>query len=117
MITPTTIEKMFVERSLGATLNASSAIIKVLIESLSVQDAQALFCEDSASRALLSALAAEIQRGAGTSVSTLTPIQRDEIVKFIDRAVASVTREVTHFKPSRAKRKLERLRHVAIDLA
>jgi hypothetical protein len=105
------------DKTLGVALSASSALMKVLIESLSLRDARTIFCEDADSQRLLDALTDQIQRTSGRSVLCIPPNQRDEIVKSLDSAVTLTTRKASGFNASRAQRNLARLRRVKVDLA
>jgi hypothetical protein len=102
--------------SLRATLAATNAAIKILMESLPLAEAKQFYCSRADERKLLDRLVGEMELSSGRRTDHFGNRERAFLIRTLELALTATTREAVSFNPNRAKRRLNNLRRVTVGL-
>ncbi len=94
----------------------ANALIKVLMDSLTIVQAEDFYRMETDEQALFARVLEEIEFSTGKSVECLEECERANIIQSIDNALRVITRDMCRVSPEKVKRRIEELREIDIGV-
>lgn len=107
---------LFSQSSFNATSIVANALIKILMGSLTLIEAEDFYHIRDNEKALLDRAMEEINSSTGKSVGSLQQSERSNLIQSIDNALKEITQDITKVSPNEAKKRLDKLREMSIGL-